>query len=477
MSDASLPDDLSRWPSDPYRLLGLPRNVGQREARRAYTRLIRIYKPETHPAHFQRIRQAYEAIHSRVESHEPDDDPVPPEPASGGDPLEESAETVTRQPTSPETRLERTSRPRRPDRRPVSIEGRIDAARKLIRSGDLALGYRQLAELQRQYPAHEEPAVQLYWLLRLDPGLDTEREPADWLVQGMLARGPGGRLLELYRRELDARPAEALAPRCTQLLERPAPTERTFDLLTRRWSAAGRVSAWPVIGADVGKHRDRYLPDDRQSWARLLVAAVHQLAWARDAEGEMLFQQCRAELDELSDLHINISTELDECEALLELARGPELGGHLDVPYSLIELVQDSFGPAERCRPALLNVLEQWSERPIEALDALDRLKSCSTVALGRIAQLVKGLGGAQGGEADGLEELIFDQCRRTVGLYSRKTRLVLLELFLREWVTIEQFIQIVATAPEGVRFELATIVDEDLPLQTVVSGVQAFRS
>ena len=60
MSDHALPDDLSQWPSDPHELLGVAHGVAPRELRRAYTRLIRRYKPEQHPEHFRRIREAYE---------------------------------------------------------------------------------------------------------------------------------------------------------------------------------------------------------------------------------------------------------------------------------------------------------------------------------------------------------------------------------------------------------------------------------
>jgi preprotein translocase subunit Sec63 len=56
MSDSGLPDDLSQWPRDPHELLGVTSNVDPRDLRRAYTRLIRTYKPEQYPEHLRRIR-------------------------------------------------------------------------------------------------------------------------------------------------------------------------------------------------------------------------------------------------------------------------------------------------------------------------------------------------------------------------------------------------------------------------------------
>ena len=58
---AALPDDPARWPADPHELLGVPRDVNPRDLRRAYTKLIRAYKPEQFPEQFRRIRAAYEA--------------------------------------------------------------------------------------------------------------------------------------------------------------------------------------------------------------------------------------------------------------------------------------------------------------------------------------------------------------------------------------------------------------------------------
>ena len=62
MSGDHLPDDLRQWPRDPYQVLGVASPCDPREARKAYTRLIRRFKPEQYPDHFQRIREAYDAI-------------------------------------------------------------------------------------------------------------------------------------------------------------------------------------------------------------------------------------------------------------------------------------------------------------------------------------------------------------------------------------------------------------------------------
>jgi hypothetical protein len=56
---------MPRWsllPGDPLAFFGLPSGFARQDLRRSYSQLIRRFKPETHPAEFQRIRAAYEAL-------------------------------------------------------------------------------------------------------------------------------------------------------------------------------------------------------------------------------------------------------------------------------------------------------------------------------------------------------------------------------------------------------------------------------
>lgn len=60
-------EQLGDWdclPHDPLGFFGLQRGFDRKDLKRAYGKLIRQYKPETHPQQFQRIRQAYEQLES-----------------------------------------------------------------------------------------------------------------------------------------------------------------------------------------------------------------------------------------------------------------------------------------------------------------------------------------------------------------------------------------------------------------------------
>ena len=57
-----LPEDLNRWPTDPFEVLSLDRTADARTARRAYFKLVRKYQPDRFPAEFQKVREAYESV-------------------------------------------------------------------------------------------------------------------------------------------------------------------------------------------------------------------------------------------------------------------------------------------------------------------------------------------------------------------------------------------------------------------------------
>ena len=59
-------NDLSLLATDPELFFGLDEGYERRDLKRAYGKAIRRYKPETHPAEFQQIRDAYERLEQRL---------------------------------------------------------------------------------------------------------------------------------------------------------------------------------------------------------------------------------------------------------------------------------------------------------------------------------------------------------------------------------------------------------------------------
>lgn len=65
MNESPSPD-WTRLPQDPVRFFELSDDFDRKQLRRSYSRLIRAYKPETHPEEFQRIREAYELLDGQL---------------------------------------------------------------------------------------------------------------------------------------------------------------------------------------------------------------------------------------------------------------------------------------------------------------------------------------------------------------------------------------------------------------------------
>ena len=54
--------------NDPYKILGVEKDTGLKELKRAYVRMIKQFRPEQHPEEFQRIQQAYSLLRDGARS-------------------------------------------------------------------------------------------------------------------------------------------------------------------------------------------------------------------------------------------------------------------------------------------------------------------------------------------------------------------------------------------------------------------------
>ena len=71
-----LPDDLSQWPDNNWELFGLDaQSASFNDLRKAYSKLIKLFRPETRPEHFQRIQKAFETLRDMIQSKSDDDNP------------------------------------------------------------------------------------------------------------------------------------------------------------------------------------------------------------------------------------------------------------------------------------------------------------------------------------------------------------------------------------------------------------------
>ncbi|MBV9125794.1 MAG: J domain-containing protein [Planctomycetes bacterium] len=490
MSTHELDSDWTRWPTDPYQLLGVRPGVQARDLRRAYTRLIRTYKPEQYPEQFRRIRDAYEAILRHVEmygrwSGSPQPTPAeeePPEELPPPTPLESETDES---PTIPETSSSGqtpTPRPRVPN-----LEEELAELWQRACSWEEETAYRRLVELHQRHPANQDIYLRLYWLSALVPELDPEVTACDWLARGLRATGLTGPLRELYRREITADPEAALRPSSTQLLECPARAGLIADFAGWRWQAAGRLEQWDVIGNDLQILRRGVALDEEEIWVRLLLAAVDQLAWAKDKTGRVLRKRCYEEIEQLPHLGDRLNRELDHVELLREVSaawRALEPDHWLEA--ELADLIPLSWTRSlTEVRAALLKVLKLVAQQPLGALETFDNLRPDQGAVLAQLGRvLVQFQNSLATPPRDrpltpALTRCILDFLDGTSGLkYLRVVRPRLLEFCLREAVAPEMVARTVddnrayrVSATEHLSQKLRT----DWPLQYVYLACQLF--
>jgi len=384
MSRDPLPDDSDQWPDDPFDLLGVSRSADVATIRRNYAGLIRLWRPEQHPTEFRKIRDAYEAASSFArywntsssdETDEPDDSP--------------SQDTD-------ENRAEEQASHSTP--RLLSLEEQLQAAWQLARQGETQAAYDTLLRLQRENEDDGDVSLRLYWLLKISCLLDPQREPLDWLAVSMRATALSGPATELYRRELDRNPKEALSDRCHKLLDLPASAAALSQLAALRWRAAGWLRCHRLIQDDLQRLRPVISSLDDEQWMHTLTAAAEQLAWAADPEALKAFEKCCEEIEDLTHLHTTRSHQFDRLELLRELARSwdqldahrrparyPEgTAGRLEPLVPLWWL-----GHRDRLRPLLLTAIAQIVAAPGKALGLLKSLETHHSVFVSQIAEML----------------------------------------------------------------------------------------
>jgi hypothetical protein len=401
MSEHSLPPDMADWPDDDNALLGVTFGVSPRDLRRAYNRLIRIYKPEQFPEQFRRIREAYEHLlriaelfgsHAEISVESPADTPqILPAPQ------ESPAETDA---------VEWTAGSPRPVEE-TQAEDDLDELWQQAIDGKPQAAYELLAQLTQQYAGRTELYLRLYWLRALFPDVDARRVPADWLVQGLLATGLSGSLRELYREEIVNDPTEALAERYERLLDTAGAADLLADLIEGRFQAAVRLQRWRILADDVRRFRGRFGLGQEEQWVRLLFGLCNELAWAVEDEALALFETCRAEIGRLEHFAHKISFLFDRFDLLVSASAGwRDLHRLSRVPVPLLRLLADSSSrPFAEVRAPLMEILDWITATPGVWLDHLDEMHKHAPVTLSLFGDLLDRFEQSQQQESERGEE------------------------------------------------------------------------
>ncbi|MGZ0167074.1 MAG: hypothetical protein ACKVII_24380, partial [Planctomycetales bacterium] len=172
-----LPERLSDWPNDAHQLLGVDRDSDLNSLRRAYTRLIRKFKPEHSPDEFQRIREAYDTVRAFAEFKEKHRDSAsdwvtPAEPDSDQDQVGLAEPRSEAEDVELADRLDATtdSPANEHSRAPHNKhDDQISEAWELARGGDVTAARSRLEDLHLRMPEDEDVIARLYWIRKLIP--------------------------------------------------------------------------------------------------------------------------------------------------------------------------------------------------------------------------------------------------------------------------------------------------------------------
>jgi hypothetical protein len=251
MNDLS--DDLSEWPQNPFDILAIDSSATELDIRRAYMKRIRRFRPEQYPKHFQRLREAFEECQAVS--------------------LFGSGFTLSSEPLTA---------PRRPENTPEEYRANTDddgTAWALAAIGNWSGAYELLLK-QIDGDASAESAVQLYWLLQLDPTLDPTRRRHDWLAQALRRSKVKGVSVDLYEAESLADPAFIFLEPYSDLWKWIDHETDYARIAKLRLDAIGEMGHFDLIEAEIERHRTEFPNRSELQWLTWLTNALHWVAFA-----------------------------------------------------------------------------------------------------------------------------------------------------------------------------------------------------
>jgi hypothetical protein len=480
MTPKRLPADLSAWPKDPMTVLGIRRGADRAAVRRAYTALLREFNPEHYPEHFRRIREAYEIVLRQVEASEtwksqqqdalPDAAPFDFDSTEDDETIEHPDAALTASLDKPPAR-----RPSNPAAQLARWHDDLDAIWNRAVARD-ETAYRALVEMEARFTGRRDLCLRLYWLLVAWPELDARRKACDWLARGLRLGGLSGPLAELYRRELEEHPEEAVSERCTELLDCEAQPVSLAGFVEARWRAAGRLDQFELIADDLERLRVR-LQADEEIWGRLVLAAINEICWSSLPEVQALAGAFWLELEESAQLHTRFQISLDRTETIRLIAVGWNLlRGARGVPEELLRLVRLSvLRPADEVAPQALELLHRLLTNDRRLLALFDQIHKASPAVLAQISQIISLCGGAESpqprNDADQIRALARFEIESNYCNSYEALRPYLLDFCVREQVSPETLLRmpnVVLVQPDSANAVLVRSISADAPLRLV---------
>lgn len=459
-----LPENRDDWPTDPFELLNVPRDIDARGARRAYTKLARRFKPEHSPLEFQLIRAAYDTVLSSVGD------------GSGSPAFGNVTSGVTIAPSIFEA-------PQLAEPAPVS-DDLEEHWRGICGVGEAgaAESYETLCKLAADRMQHN-PAVyiRLHWALVLNPELDAARKPIDWLVTGLIVAGANQQLVVLYVDWLQNSRIDVRHEQSAELLAADSIDGGSLaHMLAARWECLAELREWGQLFNEVIISRERVAIDRPDAHMKLVLRALELGTWARDERGLLFYKQCVREVQRFEEVHLRMEKQLGQAELYGELRIHVE--NLRSVPDEVLTVIRRSVTERfEQLHGDVANMLAVWMGRPAWSLTAIDELLRQSPLAVYVLYRAVEDYFGTTLSEvrepiaAEAIEQfMVANEFSKPAAF-----RVALLEFCKFECIRFDEFLA-ARTGSKTVPRDSQTLrlfqhLDHDLSLFCLVNGSVAF--
>ncbi|MEZ6143072.1 MAG: J domain-containing protein [Zavarzinella sp.] len=337
-----LPADHRKWPVDPFELLGVTRSSTEKDAKRAYTRLIKQYKPEHAPEQFQLIRKAYESVQWYLKLYAPEpatteteELPAPiSEPEQTSTPIDENSfiNEFAENPLPPDKPLlasdldqlfGRTASDKPPPVKdlppPPEVEKPSDICWNMVMAGETVEAYQLLQQLLEKPSRKAEAYFQLYWLLTFHPELDPTRQPIEYLIRLLEIDASSHRVIQAVQQELNKSPEAALSDQWEAMLPKLPRSSDLCKLLTFRIEVLCDLREYEVVLDLLKLYSAAISIDNELELLNLLVKIMGRVVWfPQRPECVEVRKFCLQSIRDLEHLSVQASQTFDDLDYLRE---------------------------------------------------------------------------------------------------------------------------------------------------------------
>lgn len=369
-----LPEDLARWPNSPRTILNVPSSAGKSEIRRAYAQLIRRFRPETHPQHFQRIREAMEMLLAGLNDEGGSqgfhvDLPTDYGIAQGG--LRDSMQ------------LSLDSDVRRESDAPPGFQSVFESTSWEAERDQIWAEYTQrpsseclkkLHDLAVRSERDPMPFIMGCWAARLTPDLAMGRRPFDWIREGIEKFGGTPELIELLMEELRNNTTLLSEEDSGNLADHIRSSELLQAYLSSRWKLMAQRGLWQWITREYEATQKRFSYSRPEVWFQITLRVFELSVPTSDANAQKLAAMAREELQTLSSSRSSQQRQFEYADVLEFIRRSHQnRGGTSD--DRLRQLVLDSPAlDAEQFHLRVLELVGLYIDHPTRLLQILTDL-------------------------------------------------------------------------------------------------------